>query len=177
MAFPRGSETILLSVIAIVLLLITVVKIGEASAEMKGFVVSSGSMEPTLQVNDALTADTSVPFEELQIGEIIVFNKPGSEEGIIVSRVFEIGNDADGTRIINTKGDNNPEPINGTDIGIREVDYVGKIVQVQPGIGIIGKILSPPVNWIIFAGVVATVVYFVRKLTRKKRSTSVEKKD
>jgi signal peptidase I len=158
----KSSGARSLFIIMTLLALFTVVSLNEASAEMESFVISSGSMEPTLQFNDVVIVDTNVSFEELRVGDIIVFNKPGPEERFIVSRVFEVGFDReDGTRIITTKGDANPEPTIGTDTGIRESDYVGKEVQFRPGVGVIPKIFSPPVSWYVLFGIAGTMIYFV----------------
>jgi signal peptidase len=74
-----------------------------------------------------------------------------------VHRVVEIiqtddksnDNKSSSNRIIRTKGDANPSSIPGIDYPIREQDYIGKVVYVIPGVGLITKVFRPPANYII----------------------------
>lgn len=129
------------------------------------YVVSSGSMEPTLMVNDVLVVRDGGSWEDLRVGDIIVFNRPEGEDRVIVHRIIDIDVDSDGDRVVRTKGDNNPAPIPGTDYPIREDDYIGRVVYVVPGIGVVTKIISPPVNYIIIAVILA--ILFFNRLGKK----------
>jgi signal peptidase len=40
------------------------------------YVVASGSMIPVLEVYDVLLVQGHTPFEDIEIGDIIVFNRP-----------------------------------------------------------------------------------------------------
>ena len=119
------------------------------------YVVSSGSMVPVLQINDVLIVRDGGSWGELRVGDIIVFNRPDGGDRVIVHRIVEIDEDADGDITIRTKGDANPSSIPGTDYPIREDDYIGKVIYVVPGIGVITKVISPPVNYIIIAIILA----------------------
>jgi signal peptidase len=121
------------------------------------YIVSSGSMIPALNVNDILVVGDGSAFNDLRVGDIIVFHRPAGEDKIIVHRVSEIQTDSRGERVIMTKGDANPESIPGTDFPIRLKNYIGKVKFVIPSIGMIPKILSPPVNYILI-GIVITVL-------------------
>ncbi len=77
------------------------------------YVVSSGSMIPVLQVYDVLVVQGHVSFDDIKIGDIIVFNRPNGHDRVIVHRVAEILND--NPKTIRTKGDANPGSIPGTD--------------------------------------------------------------
>ena len=77
------------------------------------FVVSSGSMVPELEVYDVLVVEGNTPFEEVKVGDIIVFNRPSGHDRVIVHRVSSIIDDDPFT--IRTKGDANPASIPGTD--------------------------------------------------------------
>lgn len=125
------------------------------------YVVSSGSMIPALQVNDVLIVRDGGSWGELRIGDIIVFNKPDGEDRVIVHRIIDIDEDGDGDRTIRTKGDANPGSIPGTDYPIREDDYIGKVIYVVPGVGVITKVISPPVNYIIIA-IILAILFFNR---------------
>src|SRR5881409_404810 len=127
------------------------------------YVVSSGSMEPVLQINDVLIVRDGGSWHELKVGDIIVFNRPEGGDRVIVHRIADIL--SDGT--IRTKGDANPSSIPGTDFPIRQDDYIGRVVYVVPGIGVVTKIISPPVNYIIIAIILA--ILFFNRLGRKDK--------
>jgi signal peptidase len=133
------------------------------------YVVSSGSMVPNLNVNDILVVRDGDSFKGLKVGDIIVFNRPDGADRVIVHRVAEIYESPDGDqRIVRTKGDANDGSIPGTDFPIREGDYIGKVAYVIPGAGVITKVLSPPVNYIIIAAIVALMV--VTQVSRRKNN-------
>ena len=134
------------------------------------YVVSSGSMIPNLNVNDILVVRDGDSFKDLRVGDIIVFNRPDGADRVIVHRVAEIFDDSEGNhKIIRTKGDANDGSIPGTDFPIREDDYIGKVAYVIPGAGVITKILSPPVNYIIIAAIIALMV--VTQLGKRKNNS------
>ena len=134
------------------------------------YVVSSGSMEPVLKVNDVLIVRDGGSWGELKVGDIIVFNRPDGEDRVIVHRIVDIDLDSDGDRTIRTKGDANPASIPGTDYPIREDDYIGRVVYVVPGVGVVTKVISPPVNYIIIAIILA--ILFFNRLSSKKDDKS-----
>ena len=124
------------------------------------YVVSSGSMVPTLNVNDVLVVKGGTSsFGNLKVGDIIVFNKPAGDDRVIVHRVAGIYTTTQGESIIRTKGDANPGSIPGVDFPIRVHDYIGKVAYVIPGVGLITKVISPPVNYIIIAVILAILLF------------------
>jgi signal peptidase len=129
------------------------------------YVVSSGSMEPVLQINDVLIVRDGGSWGELRVGDIIVFNRPDGGDRVIVHRIVDIDEDADGDITIRTKGDANPSSIPGTDYPITEDDYIGKVIYVVPGIGVVTSIIRPPTNYIIIAIILA--ILFFNRLGRK----------
>ena len=68
------------------------------------YVVASGSMIPELQVHDIIVVQGNIPFEDIEIGDIIVFNRPSDHNKVIVHRVVTILDDDPKT--LRTKGDN-----------------------------------------------------------------------
>ncbi|MDQ3726952.1 MAG: signal peptidase I [Thermoproteota archaeon] len=132
------------------------------------YVVSSGSMEPVLKVNDVLIVRDGGSWEDLTIGDTIVFDRPEGGDRVIVHRIVDIDVDSDGDRVVRTRGDANPASIPGTDYPIRQDDYIGKVIYVIPGIGIITKVISPPVNYIIIAIILA--ILFFNRLGKKNNS-------
>jgi signal peptidase len=139
------------------------------------YVVSSGSMVPVLKVNDVLIVRDGGSWQNLKIGDIIVFNRPIGGDRVIVHRIVDIDIDADGARIVRTRGDANPASIPGTDYPIRQDNYIGKVIYVLPGIGIITKVISPPVNYIIIAIILA--ILFFNRLGKKNSSSDNNNKD
>lgn len=134
------------------------------------YVVSSGSMEPVLKVNDVLIVRDGGSWEDLTIGDTIVFDRPEGGDRVIVHRIVDIDvdSDSDSDRVVRTRGDANPASIPGTDYPIRQDDYIGKVIYVIPGIGIITKVISPPVNYIIIAIILA--ILFFNRLGKKNNS-------
>ena len=86
------------------------------------YVVSSGSMIPVLQVYDVLVVQGHVSFDDIKIGDIIVFNRPSGHDRVIVHRVAEVLND--NPKTIRTKGDANPGSIPGTDYPVTKNEYI-----------------------------------------------------
>ena len=122
------------------------------------YVVSSGSMIPVLNIGDILLVKDGNTFDNLKIGDIIVFNRPEGGDRVIVHRIIDM-TDRFGEKIIVTKGDANEGLIPGTDFPIREKDYIGTVAYVVPKVGLVLKYLNPPVNYIIIAGIVGVLIY------------------
>ena len=129
------------------------------------YVVASGSMIPELLVYDVLVVQGHEPFEDIEIGDIIVFNRPSDHNRVIVHRVVSIINDDPKT--IRTQGDANPASIPGTDFPITEEEYIGKVAHVLPQVGYVTQLLKPPVNYIIIAIVIGIMV--IKQITKKKK--------
>lgn len=127
------------------------------------YVVASGSMIPVLEIYDILVVQGNIDFEDIQVGDIIVFNRPSDHERVIVHRVASIIDDD--PRTIRTKGDANIASIPGTDFPITEKDYIGKVEFVIPQVGYITQALKPPINYIIISIVIVVMVakHFMRR--------------
>ncbi len=136
------------------------------------YVVASGSMIPNLQVFDVIVVQGHVAFDQLKVGDIIVFHAP-SEDKVIVHRVAEILNK--NPLVIRTKGDANPGSIPGVDYPITKNDYIGKVVYVIPQIGYVTRILTPPINYIIIAVIVG--IMLVKQFSNPKSAGSLSGKD
>ena len=128
------------------------------------YVVASGSMIPVLQVYDVLVVQGHEPFEDIEIGDIIVFNRPSDHNRVIVHRVASIIDEDPKT--IRTKGDANPASIPGTDFPITEEEYIGKVAHIIPQVGYVTQLLKPPINYVIIAVVIGIMV--VKQMTKKK---------
>jgi len=128
------------------------------------YVVASGSMVPELQVYDVLIVQGHVPFEEIQIGDIIVFDRPSGHDRVIVHRVVSITNDDPLT--LRTKGDNNVASIPGTDFPITEKEYIGKVEFQIPQIGYVTQVLKPPTNYILIVLVIGVMI--VKEIIKRR---------
>lgn len=120
------------------------------------YVVSSGSMIPELQVFDVLVVQGNDPFESVEIGDVIVFDRPQGQDRVIVHRVAAIIDEDPLT--IRTKGDANPTSIPGTDFPITEEEYIGKVAYVIPQVGYVTRVLTPPINYIIIAIIISVMI-------------------
>ena len=129
------------------------------------YVVASGSMIPVLQVYDVIIIQGHVPFEEIEIGNIIVFNRPSDHDRVIVHRVISITDD--NPKTIRTQGDANNASIPGTDYPITEEEYIGKVEYTLPQVGYVRQLLKPPTNYIIIVIVVGVMV--VKQMMQKKK--------
>ena len=129
------------------------------------FVVSSGSMVPELEVFDVLIVQGNTPFEEVKVGDIIVFDRPSGHDRVIVHRVVAIIDEDPLT--LRTKGDANPASIPGTDFPITEEEYIGQVEYVIPQVGYITRILSPPINYIVIAIIVGVMI--VKQILKSKK--------
>ena len=129
------------------------------------YVVASGSMIPVLEVYDVLLVQGHTPFEDIEIGDIIVFDRPSDHNRVIVHRVVSITDDDPKT--LRTKGDANPASIPGTDFPITKEEYIGKVEYIAPQIGYVTQFLKPPINYIIIVVVIGIMI--VKQITKKKK--------
>ena len=95
------------------------------------YITTSNSMKPVINIDDLIIASSKTKFEELMVGDIIVFNRPKGDDKVIVARIIEIS-DRFGEKVIVTKGDANDGIIPGTDFPIREKDYIGVAAVIIP---------------------------------------------
>ncbi len=133
------------------------------------YVVASGSMIPELEVYDVLIVQGHEPFEDIEISDVIVFNRPSDHDRVIVHRVVSVIDDEPKT--IRTKGDANPASIPGTDFPITEEEYIGKVVYTLPQVGYVTQLLKPPINSVIIAIVIGVMV--VKQIAKKKKKETI----
>ena len=135
------------------------------------YVVASGSMIPVLEVYDVIIIQGHVPFEEIEIGNIIVFNRPSDHDRVIVHRVISITDD--NPKTIRTQGDANNASIPGIDFPITEEEYIGKVEYTLPQVGYVTQLLKPPTNYIIIV-IVVGVMIVKQMMQKKKKDTSID---
>jgi len=159
--------------IIIVAVCVAVLWIGLAAyfgAQNPFYVVSSGSMYPELAMHDIIVISGHMLFEDVKIGDIIVFDRPKDHDRVIVHRVVAVVDDDPKT--LRTKGDNNQRSIVGTDYPITKEEYIGTVVHVIPQIGFITKMLQPPINYIIIAVIIGIMI--IRQVYRKDKKKLID---
>jgi len=129
------------------------------------YVVSSGSMYPELAMHDIIVISGHALFEDVKIGDIIVFDRPIDHDKVIVHRVVAVVDDDPLT--LRTKGDNNQNSMVGTDYPITEEEYKGTVIHVIPQVGYITKILQPPINYIIIVVIIGIMI--IRQISKNKK--------
>ena len=161
--------------IIIVAVCLAVIWIGLTSyfgAQNPFYVVSSGSMYPELAMHDIIVISGHAPFEDVRIGDIIVFDRPKDHDKVIVHRVVAYVDDDPLT--LRTKGDNNQNSIVGTDYPITEEEYKGTVIHVIPQVGYITKILQPPINYIIIVVIIGIMI--IRQIAKNKKASTEQMK-
>ena len=161
--------------IIIVAVCVAVIWIGLTAyfgAQNPFYVVSSGSMYPELAMHDIIVISGHALFEDVKIGDIIVFDRPKDHDKVIVHRVVAVVDDDPLT--LRTKGDNNQNSIVGTDYPITEEEYKGTVIHVIPQVGYITKILQPPINYIIIAVIIGIMI--IRQISKNKKALTEQMK-
>ncbi len=139
------------------------------------YVVSSGSMYPQLAKYDIIVVTGHASFEDVKVGDIIVFDQPKDHKKVIVHRVVAVVDDDPKT--LRTKGDNNQASIPGTDFPITEEEYIGTVVHLIPQVGYVTKILQPPVNYIIIAIIIGIMIIKQISARQKKKEDIINNFD
>ncbi|MEM3710379.1 MAG: signal peptidase I [Nitrososphaerales archaeon] len=130
------------------------------------FSVSSNSMAPTLNVGDYIVVKAE-PFDNLNLGDIIVFYSPWNPNDIIVHRIYDI-RIYNGQKVLITKGDNNytnpyPDPWYVT-----QEHYIGKYTGFKiPYLGYLALLFPYPVNYILILFII--VMIFIMELSYEKK--------
>jgi signal peptidase I len=99
------------------------------------YVIQSDTMLPTLRNGDIIGVENRTSFNDLKIGDIIVYKSPGEREDtgqpeVIVHRVKQIYVTPQGERVLRTKGDANPHSIYLIDYPILSKNYIGKVLFI-----------------------------------------------
>ncbi len=111
------------------------------------YVIVTPSMVPTINVNDAIVI-RRLDRDQYAVGDIITFDSPNMNyQGFTIThRIINKVNEALGTSIYTTKGDNNsiadPDQIKTNAI-------YGKVFLKLPKLGYIKKFFSKPINFVL----------------------------
>lgn len=150
-------------------------------------IVTGTSMQPTIMPGTIAMIDKT-PFNQLKVGDIIVFvpqvalgvscnsspsNSLTSETPVpcyIIHRIVSITTNANGQRIITTKGDNNPTSLlNGYDNDINSSMYIGQVVLQFP---LLGYVTVQPYNEylaVLILVALAVQLLYDRNMSHKER--------
>jgi signal peptidase len=111
------AETVLLVVVGLVVALLVVIDVGPRFLPYQALVVRSGSMSPAIPTG-SLVFYKKVQASQLKVGDIIVFDEPGTVNTKITHRIFAIKTGPTGRYFV-TKGDANgiPDPWRVPDAG------------------------------------------------------------
>lgn len=114
---------------------------------LKGYVVISGSMEPSISPGDFILTKSG-PFEEIEVGDIITFV---GDQDIVTHRVEAITSEG-----LTTKGDANDNPDASS---VPEERYIGSHQFTMAYFGLVIIFLQKPLVFILIA--VTLAAYFI----------------
>jgi signal peptidase I len=128
--------------------------------------VLTGSMRPGIPPG-SLIAVRPVPFESIQVGDIITYQLESGKPAVVTHRVVGDTEASDGERMLTTRGDAN----NLADAApVREVQVRGTLVYAVPFLGYPGSIMNGPIrSGVVIAAGVILIVYGVLVLARTLR--------
>ena len=115
-------------------------------------VIASGSMEPTINVNDMILIDTKYDYDKIETDDIIVFYNPVENKNI-AHRV--IGRYEDGS--LKTCGDNNQGRVDT--FHVTEEYFLGKVVKYGRCLGIGALIING--RMVFFIALAAVFLYVI----------------
>jgi signal peptidase len=99
---------VILAVAVVIVAGLVAITIGPRVLPYQALVVRSGSMEPAIPTGSVVFYK-HIKADDVKVGQVIVFSKPGQPSERITHRVFKIGNGPAGKYFI-TKGDANGAP-------------------------------------------------------------------
>lgn len=142
---------------------------GDYSAPaFNAYVVLSGSMLPTIEINDVVVTK-KIPEEKLEIGDIITFISPDPRFGgiSVTHRIIEkIYDETQGIYTYRTQGDNN----NIYDaVPVPNSNIIGKVILKIPKLGYIQNILSSKTGLIVLVLIpcLAILSYDIMKMLKR----------
>lgn len=124
------------------------------------FEVASGSMEPTLYVNDVILVN--ITKDNIKKNDIIAFS---SNNAIVTHRVIFVDNN-----VITVKGDAN----NVIDSPITSDQVIGKVVKIYPKLGVWKRVIAEPK---ILIAIFITFLLFDFALSYNDKSKKKEEKE
>ena len=119
--------------------------------------VLTGSMEPTIGVNDLIVVEKTNDYE---VGDIVVYQSKGS---LVVHRIYSI--DGETVRTLgDANGDSLDDPIN-----INAIQ--GEVVDIIPYLGLVLKIVKNPITIIV---ILVLAVFLLVQSYKKEENTEID---
>ena len=129
------------------------------------YAIPTPSMEPTIRVGDLVVADHHVDLDELEVGEIILFETEIQNQSVIVIHYLYEINIVDGERIFTSIAENTTTP---DDFVIRDQDIVGTYVFRVPYLGTFLRFIAHPIGKIVVV-VDVIILYILYRLIFKSK--------
>jgi len=104
-ALERALAPLILAVVGAVVLLLLAITVGPRFLPYQALVVQSGSMSPTIPTGSVVFY-RPVEAAKVKVGDVIVFDRPGTAGERVTHRVYKIASGSTGRYFI-TKGDAN----------------------------------------------------------------------
>ena len=123
--------------------------------------VPSGSMEPNIPIWSLCVVNARTPYEEIEVGDIVVYNRR-SDDLRIIHRVIEI---TDGALV--TKGDAN-QVSDGP--SVTPDNLYGKYLFHIPGVGRVMYLAKTPAGIAVTAAVVVALLLWLAADDRRERN-------
>ena len=139
---------IILLVIAGLFLLVSILPV---TGGYKFFVVTSGSMEPTIHTGSIVLVKAETSY---QVGDIVTFGKASRLKQPTTHRIFTKGDEL-GAPVYTTKGDANNAPDREE---IRNRDIIGKTVFSIPYVGYAVDAVKKPIGFILIIFIPAIII-------------------
>ena len=129
-------------------------------------VIVSGSMSPTIEVNDLVVIYAQ---DEYEVGDVVTYE--GATKSVTHRVISKRVDEGTGEIYYETKGDN---PINASDGEIHESKIIGKVVLTVPKFGYVQEFIQKPMGMLtvfICGGILIILTEF---LTREKDNEEEE---
>ncbi|MBQ4571029.1 MAG: signal peptidase I [Bacilli bacterium] len=122
-------------------------------------VVLTGSMEPTISVNDLLVVEKTNSYE---VNDIVVYQTGNM---LVVHRIISI----DGETVI-TAGDNN----DGEDTPINIKTINGEVIDIIPHLGLVLKIIKNPIVLVVITSLAIFLLILSYKNEKKEENNEID---
>ena len=128
-------------------------------------VVLSGSMEPTIGINDLIVVEKT---NEYNVDDIVVYQ---SYNSLVVHRIYSIDGD-----VVITLGDNNGDDL---DDPISMKDIQGEVIDIIPNLGLVIKIIKSPIGIIIilFSALLLLILSYKKEKKESSKETDLLKEE
>lgn len=136
------------------------------------YTVTTGSMRPDMPPGTLVVVKPAA-FDELGIGDIVTYQLESGRPAVATHRVVAIGVNGAGERVLQTQGDDNPQPDAGW---VREVQVRGEAWYSVPYLGHLNNLLTNSQRqWAVYGVAVALLGYALAMWAGAVRDTRRQK--